>query len=634
MDHLQHIFESSRDALGVSLRGVHVLVNAAYVALFGYDRADELIGRPILDLIATSHRDHVVPRIHQRADGKPTPALYESRGLRRDGSEFDLEVYASSYVHDDAIHTLVTLRDITERNVAARALRESEEKFRLLTEQALLGIAILQGGRIRFANQRISEMLEHSIEEILAWERVDLHALFHPDDVATIASEVRRKLEEGGEHSHYTVRALSKVRGMKWIEVYSKRIDYGGAPAVLITQLDVTDRHEAEAGKEKLEDALRQAQKMEAVGQLAGGIAHDFNNLLTGIIGNVSLARRGASESSPAVPHLIEAQQIAERAAALTAQLLSFSRKQTIVPRPLDVSEMVARSERLLRRVIGEDITLITDLAGRLPLVQADAAQLEQVIVNLVVNVRDAAPGGTIRVTTAALQLDEAESRAAAVVGPGRYVRLSVEDDGCGMSEDVKRHIFEPFFTTKPTGKGTGLGLAMVFGAVTQNGATVDVRSAPGRGSRFDVWFPSTSSEAEAPGPDDEKMPPSVGAEIVLLVEDDASVRNLVERSLTELGYTVLACEDGPAALAAAAARKGRIDLLFTDVIMPGMNGREVADRLTALRPGLRVLFTSGYSGDAIGAHGVLGPSIHFLQKPYRPEELAAHVRRALDGST
>jgi len=610
IDHLRQVFLSSRDALGVSLRGKHVMVNPAYLALFGYDQEEELFGTDILTLIAPDARAAVAERVALRAGGKGAAEVYESRGLRRDGTQFDLQVHVSSYGDERGIYTLVTLRDVTERNRTARELAESEQKFRLLTEQSLMGVSIYQDGYLLFVNQVLCEMLEVTREELVGVSLDVLWNFVHPDDANVLAPIANATSTD----QQLRFRARTKSGRTKWMELHSKEIMWNGRPAVLISQLDIDARHAAEAERAALEEALRQSQKMEAVGRLAGGIAHDFNNLLTIILGNLHFVKAGVTPGSMAEEALEESVAASARAAQLTAQLLSFSRKQVIAPQPVDPNDVLKNTQSLLRRSIGADIHLTVTPQSGLPLIKADAAQLEQVLVNLVLNARDAvSSGGHISVSTA---LD------------GTNVRLTVEDDGCGMSEEVQSRIFEPFFTTKGVGEGTGLGLAMVFGAVAQNEGKISVKSELGKGARFDLLFPALAATAVT-SKDPVALAPSGGHETVLVVEDEPALRTLAVRVLTGLGYQVLACEGGPAALELASDTSIHIDLLFTDMIMPGMSGRDLATRLVAERPALKVLFTSGFTREVLQADDA--GDVGFLRKPYVPGELARRIRAALD---
>ena len=395
---------------------------------------------------------------------------------------------------------------------------------------------------------------------------------------------------------------------------------------------DITDRNQAEEEKEKLRAQLQQAMKMEAVGRLAGGVAHDFNNLLTAILGNISLALMKLSPSDPAGGLLAEANKAAESAASLTQQLLAFSRKQIIKPKVLDLNILIADMNKMLVRLIGEDIDLKTVPGADLGLVKVDASQFEQILVNLAVNARDAMPeGGKLLIETVNVDLDVEYCARHPYVRPGRFVMLAVSDTGHGMSGEVKRQIFEPFFTTKPKGTGTGLGLATIYGVVKQSKGSIEVYSEVGKGTTFKIYLPRIEAEdARTPEP---SLPMELleGTETVLFVEDEEIVRDLGVRILEGLGYKVMQASNGDEAIARAMEYGDRIDLLMTDVVMPGMHGRELANRLTGIRPETRVLFTSGYTDNAIVHHGVLDEGVSFIGKPYSPSALAKKVRDVLD---
>jgi len=400
---------------------------------------------------------------------------------------------------------------------------------------------------------------------------------------------------------------------------------------------NINDRKRAEEALKASEEKLRQAQKMEAVGRLAGGVAHDFNNLLTAINGFSDLLLMSVAKDDPRRSHLEEIRKAGGRAAALTGQLLSFSRKQVLAPRMLDLNGVVKGMETMLRRLIGEDIALITELEPRLKKVVADPNQMEQVILNLVLNARDAMPdGGELRIVTANRPLQE-EDRARAVldVPAGEYSLLSVRDTGTGMDPETKTRLFEPFFTTKPKDKGTGLGLSTVYGAVKQAGGTLIVTSGPGRGSDFSIFLPEAPKGSLKPGSDVPRglsLRASGGTETILLVEDEDAVRRLARDVLEAAGYTVLEAPGGEQALELAERFKDRaIHLLLTDVVMGGISGRELAERLKAKRPGTRVLFMSGYTEDAIIRHGVYTAQAAFIGKPFSPVALTAKVREVLD---
>ena len=380
------------------------------------------------------------------------------------------------------------------------------------------------------------------------------------------------------------------------------------------------------------EEELRQAQKMEAVGRLAGGVAHDFNNMMSAVIGFSELVLARLEGAHPLRHYVEEIMRAGERASALTNQLLVFSRKQVLEPRVLDLNRIVADVERLLQRLIGEDVELVSVLDPALEPVVADPGQVEQVIVNLAVNARDAMPtGGKLTIETANVELDEDYASRHLDVEPGSYVLLAVTDTGVGMEADTAERIFEPFFTTKEEGRGTGLGLATVFGVVKQSGGAICVDSEPGRGTSFKIYLPRTRATVETL--DVHAVPPEGprGSETILLVEDEQIVRDLEREALEESGYTVLEARSASHALELAQEYRGTIDLLLTDVVMPELSGHEVAERLTARRPEMKVLYASGYTDGAIVRHGVLEPGIAFLPKPLTPASLARKVREVLD---
>jgi signal transduction histidine kinase len=393
----------------------------------------------------------------------------------------------------------------------------------------------------------------------------------------------------------------------------------------------------SQARSRSLEAQLNLSQRMEAVGQLAGGIAHDFNNILTAISGYADLLLADIPEGDHRRKDVEEIHQAAQRAASLTQQLLAFSRRQVMQPKIIDLNTLVAEIEKMLRRLIGEDILFATVLHPRLGNVRADPGQLEQVIVNLAVNARDAMPqGGRLTIETRNVELDETYAADHPGVTPGRYVLLAVSDTGMGMSEETRAHIFEPFFTTKARGKGTGLGLATVYGIVQQTGGHIWAYSEQGRGTTMRVYLPRVDQPAQPIERPEEAAPEDLrGNETILLVEDETAVRAVTRQLLERSGYRVLEASDGPAALALVekAGPRLQVDLLLTDVIMPGMSGRELADQLSAQRPQLRVLYMSGYTDDAVVRHGMLDPDLSYLEKPFRPAKLLAKVRETLKRS-
>jgi PAS domain S-box-containing protein len=403
--------------------------------------------------------------------------------------------------------------------------------------------------------------------------------------------------------------------------------DHNKVAEIEVIVEDVTERR-------LLENQFRQAQKMEAVGRLSGGIAHDFNNLLGVIIGYSEILLDRLDPEERLHKNAEEIKKAGERAASLTRQLLAFSRQQVLEPKVLDLNRVVTDVTKMLRRMIGEDINVVSVLASTVARVKADQGQIEQVLMNLAVNARDAMPqGGTLSIETANMELDEAYARRHPPTQPGRYVMLAMTDTGCGMDAETQAHIFEPFFTTKEVGKGTGLGLATVYGVVKQSGGYIWVYSEPGRGTTFKIYLPAVDEPMETGPTGGGPAKTTRGTETVLVVEDDEPLRKLTRECLEENGYTVLATANSAEAVETAERYGGTIHLMVTDVVMPGMNGRELAARLASLRPEMKVLYMSGYTDDAIVRHFVLEPGLAFLQKPFTQKVLARKVRELLDSA-
>jgi PAS domain S-box-containing protein len=505
-------------------------------------------------------------------------------------------------------------------------LRRSEERYRGLIELAADAIFVGRtDGTIAEVNRRACELTGWTREALLG---LRMERLFPPDELAR--APLRYEAIGSAGAPLVVERELVRQDGSRVpVEMSSRRMPDGSYQSIV---RDIGERRRAEQARLALEARLRQAQKMEAVGRLAGGVAHDFNNLLTAITGSLTLAMRDVDEGSRARRWLTEVDAAAWRAAALTRQLLAFSRKQIIAPRVLDLREVVGGLRPMLARLIGEDVELTTRLPETPCLVDVDQGQIEQVLLNLAANARDAMPfGGRLGLDVAVAQIDDRFARSHPEARKGAHAVLSVKDTGHGMTDEVRSRVFEPFFTTKPAGSGTGLGLAMVYGAVQQNRGWIEVDSAPGHGTTFRIFLPvaERAERATADGaPDTVALR---GTETVLLVEDEPPVREVMTEQLQSLGYRVIACPSGESALATAQAHDGRIDLLVTDLVMPGMNGRELARRLEAARTELKVVFTSGYGEDVIARHGVLEPGVSFLEKPYTLQTLAQRLREALD---
>ena len=517
--------------------------------------------------------------------------------------------------------------DITERKQAEEraeeAVRESEQRHRLLFEENPIPLLVIDAETLMFLSVNAAAVRQYgySRDEFTRMSITDIRPEEDaPLALARAAAAPEVRAQRSGPYRHRRRDGSTAI-----VEVVSRDFDFAGRHARLVLAIDVTEQRH-------LEDQLRQSQKIEAVGQLAGGIAHDFNNLLTIIKGNVELALHQLPGGVTLRNDLEQVAQAASRAALLTRQLLAFSRKQVLTPVVLDLNEVVGDAERMLRRVIGEDITFVTQLAPTVSPVTADRGQIEQVLVNLVVNARDAMPaGGVLTVATADVDLSLAEASARGIL-PGAYVTVRVRDTGIGMDEATRSRIFEPFFTTKPVGRGTGLGLATVYGVVHQSGGFVSVDSAPGAGSTFTVFLPRTGHIEVM---DRAPMPCTIerGSETILLVEDEDEVRAVARRVLVEAGYTVLEAANAADAVAVFDSAPSSIAMLVSDVVMPGLNGHELSQMLRHRAPRLRTLFVSGYSFDARG-DGAGFDDASFLAKPYDPADLARRVRAVLDSAS
>ena len=520
-------------------------------------------------------------------------------------------------------HLLMTVEQAVRKQRLAQALLDSDERYRFVTENIADAVFLLDlDGRIALGNHRAEMITGYAQAELVGRAFFSLLPEAGAREARARLSDVRVGVKVS---PFFEVELIQKDGARVLLEVHVTSVLKDGQPvARLGVARDITERR-------YLEDQLRQGQKMEGIGRLAAGVAHDFNNLLTAIGGRCYLVLNALTSENPIRREIEIIQDAAERAAKLTHQLLAFSRKQILDPCVLDLNATVTGIEPLLRRMIREDIEIATALDSAAGRVKADAGQIEQVLLNLAVNASDAMPnGGWLTLATGNVTLDEAYARTHAEVEPGPYVMLSVSDTGHGMTAEVQAHIFEPFFTTKEVGKGTGLGLATVYGIAKQSGGHITVHSEPGHGAVFKLYLPRVE---EAPGAAEPARPTEItrrGSETVLLVEDDEPLRTLAREILSIQGYTVLDAISPSEALRLADVHPGPIHLLLTDVVMPQMNGRQVADHLLAARPGLKVLFMSGYTDAAIVEHGVLEPGTHFLQKPFTPDGLSRKVREAL----
>jgi PAS domain S-box-containing protein len=621
------ISENAADLIAVvDMEGRRIYNSLSYQKVLGYS-LEELRNSSSLEQIHPDDREAVKQAAEEaRRTGIGRPLEYRIR--HKDGSWRVLESTASVIRNSNGEpeKMVIVNRDVSDRKLAAEALRRSEASFRSVVEDAPYGIYRANvSGQLLMVNFTLVKMLgyESQAELLKANLADDIHrdsrehqrlSEMFPHDQGFKDMEVEWKRKDG---SPITVRCsgrpvLNEAGALAYIEVFAE---------------DITERR-------VLEKQLRMAQKMEAIGRLSGGIAHDFNNLLGVIIGYSQVMKRSLGPSHSSYEHAEEIEKASQRAVSLTRQLLAFSRQQVLEPAILSLNALVTDMEKMLPRLLGEDVKVDLNLDPALGQVKADQGQLEQVLMNLAVNARDAMPdGGKLTVRTANEDLDLAYTRQHPGSKPGRYVVLAVTDTGTGMDPETQAHIFEPFFTTKERDKGTGLGLSTVYGVVKQSGGYIAVDSEKGKGSSFSIFLPRVEQAVEAPEAVSPKTLSVRGSETILLVEDAEPLRKLAHMFLKDNGYRVLTAADGEEALQVAKQHAAPIQLLLTDVVMPGINGRVLAERLGPWQPGMKVLYMSGYTDSFIAGHGVLEQGIHLLHKPFTEETLARKVREVLETS-
>jgi PAS domain S-box-containing protein len=612
------LFDYAPDGILISdSQNCYLDANPSACRMLGYTR-EEIVGLHGSDIVSVEEVPNIAPAIEAI---RATADYHHPWTLRRkDGSTFATDVIATTLPDGNIVGII---RDITERNEAVAALRTAEERMRFALHNAQVGIwdANYTTGVVTW-----SETLEAQFglaAGTFGGTFESFVALVHPADREALLEAVGQGMKTGNDFTtqHRTIRPDGTVR---WL-TGAGRVLLGedGRPLRAVgISLDVTERRALEA-------QYQQAQKMEAIGRLAGGVAHDFNNLLGVILGYSQLLLRSLASGDPRCQDVAEIQKAGATAAALTRQLLAFSRKEIIEPRLLDLNRVLSDMREMLERLIGEDVKVVLRLRPELAPVQADRGQMEQVVMNLAVNARDAMPdGGIVTIETAHVTLDAAYAKTHLSLEPGAYVALTVTDTGCGMTPDVQGHLFEPFFTTKERGKGTGLGLATVHGIVTRSGGAVNVYSEVGKGTSLRAYLPMAGAQPLPMTPPPEPQPRS-GVLTVLVVEDADGLRKLARRLLEELGHTAVVAANADEAT--RLFRSEAVDVLLTDVVMPGTSGPSLAARLLEERPTLRVVYMSGYTEDAIVQRGVLAPGVVFLHKPFTVETLDLKIREAVD---
>lgn len=626
----REIFENAKDAIYVhDLNGRYTLVNPAGEKLTGYSR-DEILQLTVFDMASPEHIDLICKSLKQKLTDH-APTTYEVEAIRKDGTRVPVEV-SSRLIYRDGrpIGVQGTARDITERRRAEEVVRASEQRFRDLVENANdIIFTCDMFGNITSLNRAGERVTGYTADEAL---KMNIAQAVSPDDIAKVRHMLSRKRVDDVA-TVYDLELITKSGGRAAVEVSSRAITKNGeAVGVQGIARDITERKRMEDDLRSSQAQLQQSQRLEAVGQLAGGVAHDFNNLLTAIIGYSDFALRKMRANNPIRRDIEEIKKAANRAASLTRQLLAFSRKQILKPEILDLNLVVGDMHKMLQRLIGEDIDLVTTLVCEPDPVKADRGQLEQIIMNLVVNARDAMPfGGSVTIETANVAFDGAYISEHVSVKAGKYVMLAVSDTGLGMDANTQLHIFEPFFTTKELGKGTGLGLSTVYGIVKQSGGFIWLYSELNVGTTFKIYLPAlTEFSFDQDEATSFETLETTETGTVLLVEDDPLVRNVALRALETAGYRVLESGNGHGALAMAHSCDDEIDLVITDVVMPLMGGRELAQELSALHPKTSILFMSGYTDDAVVRHGIMDKDIEYLQKPFTPEGLVRRVGEVL----
>jgi diguanylate cyclase (GGDEF)-like protein/PAS domain S-box-containing protein len=635
---LRFVVQSINEVLfRVDRSGAWIALSPAWSAISGYP-VESSLGRPWIDYFHEDDRETLRDEFDALSAIERPVVRRQARILTRSAGVRWVEVRAQ-LTHDrfgNVLSAAGTLSDITERRRVEEALRRNEEYFRALIENAAEVIVVIDpDDQVRYTSPSVERVLGLRVADGIAV--AGLAGICHPDDRPALRAALQ-SAQVPGACANLELRARHADGSWRHLAVAIRNLSH--IPAVrglVVNAHDVTAHRDAERALRESEEALFRARKMDAIGLLAGGVANDFNNLLTAIQGHADMAAGSLAPDHPIRAELDNIRDASARAAALTRQLLAFGRRQVLRPRSLDLNVFMSDLHKMLMRIVGDDIQLRTDLAASPDRVRVDPIQIERVVLNLAVNAREAMPrGGVLSIRTRREHVGETDARMNDME-PGEYVVLSVSDTGHGIAEEIRPHVFDPFFTTKRQTSGVGLGLSTVYGIVRQTGGQIGVESRSATdsaesGTTFTIRLPAASGDPSDPDETVERPARGEGAETIALVEDEEGVRNLASRILSERGYNVIAAGDGPSAMEMLSRFPDRVDLLLTDVVMPGMNGRDLADRIGMMRPGIRILFMSGYSQEAVQSHGVLARGSTFIEKPFSPDGLVRRVREILDG--